>query len=35
MPKQEQRRKVEEEYEYKLKELNEEVDQVQDEGNET
>ena len=35
MPKQEQRRRVEEEYEDKLKELNDEIDRVQDEGNET
>ena len=35
MPKQEQRRKVEEEYEDKLRELNEEVERVQEEGTET
>ena len=35
MPKQEQRRKVEEEYEDKLRELNEEIERIQDEGNET
>ena len=35
MPKQEQRRKVEEVYEDNLRELHEEVERVQDDGNET
>ena len=35
MPKQEQRRRVEEEYEDKLRDLDEETDRVQEEGTET
>ena len=35
IPKQEQRRRVEEGYEDKLKELDQEIERVQDDGNET